>query len=115
MAAGGLMRQIQISEENFRRLVKLKNHWSFQHGRITNPEVMNLLDGLKKEIFGYGGSASADEIERISKQKSRDQLEAEMGRFSRALDELLVSGHDFEPGYTLDEHIKKMIDVIDGR
>jgi len=109
------MRQIQISEETFRRLVKLKNHWSFQHGQVTNPEVIKILDGLKKEIFGYDSSASADEIERISKHKRRDQLEDEMGRFSRALGELLVSGHDFEQGYTIDEHIKKMIDVIDGR
>ena len=109
----GEMRQVQISEETFRKLVKLKNHWSFQHCRVTNPEVLKILDKFKREIFGYGSTASAEDIERISKQKSRDQLEAEMEHFSRALNELLVSGYDFEPEYTLDMHIKRMMDAID--
>ncbi|MFQ6135560.1 MAG: hypothetical protein ACE5PM_00055 [Candidatus Hydrothermarchaeales archaeon] len=108
-----MLRQIQLSEETFRELVKLKNHWSFQYRRVTNPEVLKAIDKLKKEIFGYGNSASVEELERISKQKSRDQLEAEMERFSRALNELLVSGHDFEPEYTIDAHIKNMLKVID--
>jgi predicted CopG family antitoxin len=107
------MRQIQLSEETFRKLVKLKNHWSFQHRRVTNPEVLKIIDKLKREIFGYSSTASAEEIERISKQKSRDQLEAEMDRFSRALNKLLASGYDFEPEYTLDMHIKRMMDAID--
>jgi hypothetical protein len=107
------MRQVQLSEGTFRKLVELKNHWSFQHRRVTNPEVLKILDKLKKEIFGYGSSASAEEIERISKQKSRDQLETEMERFSRAVNKLLVSGYDFEPQYTFDEHIKKMIEVLE--
>jgi predicted CopG family antitoxin len=107
------MRQIEVSEETFRALVRLKNHWSFQYREVTNPEVLKLLDGLKREIFGYGSSASAEEIERISNQKSRDRLEAEMEDFSKALNELLTSGYDFEPGYTLDDHINRMIQVLE--
>lgn len=106
------MRQVQLSEENFRKLIELKNHWSFQRRRVTNPEVLRVLDKLKRETFGYGSAASAEEIERISRQKTRDQLEAEMERFSRALNKLLVSGYDFEPEYTLDMHVKKMLDAI---
>ena len=102
-----------MSEETFRELVKLKNHWSFQHRRVTNPKVLEILDKLKSEIFGYGNSAPAEEIERISNRKSRDQMEAEMDRFSKHLNELLVSGYDFEPGYTIDEHIKTMIRAIE--
>ncbi|NOZ76466.1 MAG: hypothetical protein GXO65_02060 [Euryarchaeota archaeon] len=107
------MRQIEVSEETFRRLVRLKNHWSFQYGRVTNPEVLRMLDGLKRDIFGYDSSASPEEVERISNRKSRDQLEAEMERFSRAVNELLTSGYDFDPGYTMDEHIRKMLQVLE--
>jgi cob(I)alamin adenosyltransferase len=107
------MRQIPLSEETFRSLVRLKNHWSLHHRKVTNPEVLRILEELKREIFGYGASASEEEIERISRQKSRDRLEGEMDRFSRALGELLVSGHDFEPQYTFDQHIRTMIRVIE--
>lgn len=102
-----------MSEDTFRRLVRLKNHWSFHHRRVTNPEVLRILDKLKRDIFGYGSNASAEEIERISKHKPRDQLEAEMERFSKAVNELLVSGYDFEPEYTFEQHIRKMIEVIE--
>ncbi|MEE8401835.1 MAG: hypothetical protein V3R86_06750 [Candidatus Hydrothermarchaeaceae archaeon] len=107
------MREIQLSEENFRRLIKHKNHWSFQNGQVTNPKVQKVLGELKSKVFGYGAAASNEEIERISHQKSRDQLEDEMERFSRVLDGLLVSGYDFDPSYTIDDHIKKMIESID--
>ncbi len=106
------MRQIQLSEETFRKLVKLKNHWSFQNNRVTNPKVLKVLDELKLKIFGYDSSAPPEEIERISNKKSREQLEDEMEQFSRVLNDLLVSGYDFDPGYTLDEHIKKMIETF---
>ena len=109
------MRQIQLSEETFRKLVKLKNHYSFQNNRVTNPKVLKVLDELKSKIFGYDRSAPPEEIERISNKKSRDQLEDEMEQFSRVLDDLLVSGYDFDPGYTIDEHIKKMIDAFEER
>jgi predicted CopG family antitoxin len=115
LVTGGLMRQIQLSEETFRKLVKLKNHWSFQNNRVTNPKVLKVLDELKSKIFGYDSSASAEEIERISNQKTRDQLEDEMERFSRVLDDLLVSGYDFDPSYTFDEHIQKMIESLEER
>jgi hypothetical protein len=109
------MRSVQVSEDTFRKLVKLKNHWSFQNNRITNPQVLKVLDELKGKIFGYDSNAPAEEIERISNKKSRDQLEDEMEQFSRVLDDLLVSGYDFDPGYTLDEHIRKMIDEVEER
>ena len=109
------MRQVQVSEDTFRKLVRLKNHWSFQNNHITNPKVLKVLDELKSKIFGYDSTASAREIERISTKKSRDQLEDEMERFTRVLDDLLVSGYDFDPGYTLDEHVRRMIDTIEER
>jgi predicted CopG family antitoxin len=109
------MRQIQLSEETFRKLVKLKNHYSFQNNRVTNPKVLKVLDELKSKIFGYDSAAPPEEIERISNKKSRDQLEDEMEQFSRVLNDLLVSGYDFDPGYTLDEHIKKMIETFEER
>jgi len=109
------MRQIQLSEETFRKLVKLKNHYSFQNNRVTNPKVLKVLDELKSKIFGYASSAPPEEIERISNKKSRDQLEDEMEQFQRVLNDLLVSGYDFDPRYTIDEHIKKLMETFEER
>lgn len=106
------MRQVQLSEETFRKLIELKNHWSLQHRRVTNKQVLHLLGEAKRRIFGYGIDASPEEIEEISKRKTRAELEEEMERFSRAYKKLLISGYDFEPEYTLDMHIRKMIDAI---
>lgn len=107
-----LLRQIQLSEESFRRLIELKNHWSFQHRKVTNPKVIKILEELKLKIFGYNSSTPHAQIDEIARRKSRDQLEEESERFSNVYRELLVSGYDFEPEYTIDEHIKKMLDVI---
>jgi GTP cyclohydrolase I len=106
------MRQIPVAEDTFRKLIELKNHWSFQYRKVTNKEVLKILDKIKMEIYGYDSSTPSTEIERISNSKTREQLEREMERFAKAYKELLVSGYDFEPNYTLDEHIKKMIEVI---
>lgn len=108
------MRQIQLSEENFRKLVELKNHWSFQHGRVTNPKVVKVLEELKLKIFGYNSSTPDAQIDEIARKKSKAQLEEESERFSNVYRDLLVSGYDFEPEYTIDEHIKKMLDVVQG-
>ncbi len=107
------MRQIMVSESTFRKLIELKNHWSFQQGRVTNPEVLRILNKVKKEIFGYTDSTPPREIEEICKKKSREQLEMERERFTEAYQKLLVSGYDFEPEYTLDEHIRRMLELID--
>jgi hypothetical protein len=106
------MRQVPLSEDTFRRVVELKNHWSFQYRKVTNPQVLKILDEIKRQIFGYDSSTPIEEIEEISRKKTRDQLEEERERFSRAYKELLVSGYDFEPEYTIDEHIRKMVEVI---
>ncbi len=107
-----IMREIQVSDKTFKEFVMLKNHWSFQHRDVTNPDVLKALDKLKKEIFGYDSNTPTEEMEEISLKKSRDQLEDERDRFNTALNELLVSGYDFEPGYTFEEHFKKMIEAI---
>ena len=106
------MRQIQVSEETFRKLIELKNHWSFQHRKITNPKVIKILEELKLKIFGYNSSMSDAQIEEIARKKSKAQLQEESERFSNVYRDLLVSGYDFEPEYTIDEHIKRMLDVI---
>jgi predicted CopG family antitoxin len=113
LAAGGLMRQINISEENFRKLIELKNHWSFQHRRVTNPKVVQILEELKLKIFGYNSSMSDAQIDEIACKKTKEQLQEEAERFSNVYRDLLVSGYDFEPEYTIDDHIKKMLEVID--
>lgn len=106
------MRQIQVSEETFRKLIELKNHWSFQHRKVTNPKVIKILEELKLKIFGYNSSMSDAQIEEIARKKSKAQLQEESERFSNVYRDLLASGYDFEPEYTIDEHIKKMLDVI---
>ena len=106
------MRQIQVSEETFRKLIELKNHWSFQHRKVTNPKVIKILEELKLKIFGYNSSMSDAQIEEIARKKSKAQLQEESERFSNVYRDLLVSGYDFEPEYTIDEHIKRMLDVI---
>ncbi len=106
------MREIQLSEDTFRKLVILKNHWTFHHGRVTNPEVTRRLEEAKLKIFGYNSSTPVEEMEKIANSKSRDQLEGEAEEFAEAVKTLLSSGLDFDPRYTLEDHVKKMIDVI---
>jgi hypothetical protein len=107
------MTQIELSMETFRELVRLKNHWSYHFRHVTNPEVQKAIDEKKLDIFGYDTHTPHPEIERISNTKSRDQLEAEMEAFARVLTELLVSGYDFEPGFSFDELIQKMVEIIE--
>ncbi len=107
------MKEIQISEETYRSLLVLKNHWSFTYRKITNKEVIQRLESLKKETFGYDSTATDEEIERISCEKTRDQLERESERFQQGYRGLLGSGLDFEPKYTMDQHLKKMIELIE--
>jgi hypothetical protein len=107
------IKDIQCSEETLRRLLTLKNHWSFSHRKVTNDEVLEKLKALKNEIFGYEAGASPETIERISNEKTRDQLEEESERFQRGYRILLESGLDFEAEYTLDQHLRKMAELID--
>jgi hypothetical protein len=108
-----MRRVIELDETTFRRLVKLKNHWSFQYRKVTNPRVKEIIEKLKLEIFGYNSSTPASEVERIIASKSREQLEQESERFARAIEKLLISGYDFEPEYSFAEHIAKMIEVLE--
>ena len=107
------MRQINISEENFRKLIELKNHWSFQRGQVTNPKVIQVLEELKLKIFGYNSSMSDARIDEIARKKTKEQLQEDAERFSNVYKDLLASGYDFEPEYTIDEHIKKMLEIVD--
>lgn len=108
-----MMSSVELSEETLGRLLGLKNHWSFTYRRVTNPDVVKMIEEFKLRVFGYNSYTPLEEIERTAKSKSREQLEKENERFANGLRELLKSGHDFEPEYTLDEHIRKMIEVID--
>lgn len=108
-----IMREISLSEETFREIIKMKNFWSFQFRGVTNPKVLEILQKMKHEVFGYDDRTPAKEIEKIANSKPRKQLEEEMEKFNKGLNELLLSGFDFEPEYTLDMHIDKMIELID--
>ncbi|MFQ5975200.1 MAG: hypothetical protein ACE5J5_02645 [Candidatus Hydrothermarchaeales archaeon] len=106
------MRQIEMSEETFRKLIELKNHWTFQHRKVTNKDVINSIEKAKMDIYGYNSTTPLKDLEKIANSKTKEELQAEMERFAGFLKELLTSGYDFEPEYTIDEHIKKMIGVI---
>ncbi|MEE8322143.1 MAG: hypothetical protein V3R57_00770 [Candidatus Bathyarchaeia archaeon] len=107
------MSSVELSEETLRRLMELKNHWSYTYRKVTNPDVVKMIEEFKLRVFGYNSYTPVDEIEGIAKSKSREQLEKENDRFSSGMRELLKSGHDFEPEYTIDEHIRKMVELID--
>ncbi len=107
------MGSVELSEETLRRLMALKNHWSYTYRRVTNPDVVKMIEEFKLRVFGYNSYTPVDEIEENAKSKSREQLEKENDRFANGMMELLKSGHDFEPEYTLDAHIGKMVEVID--
>jgi hypothetical protein len=107
------MPKIEITEETHEKLLTLKNHWSLTYRKITNKVVLEKIDSLKEEIFGYGPATKPEEIQRISASKSRSQLESESGRFQIEFNKILKSGLDFEPEYTMNEHLQKMAELID--
>ncbi len=107
------MIEITITDETHRRLLSLKNHWSFTHRKVTNKTILSKLNECKKEIFGYPENASAKDIEEASHAKTREQLEKESDLFQHALKALIESGIDFEPEYTFDEHLRKMAELIE--
>lgn len=107
------MKEITISEETYRQLLALKNYWSFSYRNVTNQEIIDKLEACKKEIFGYESEPTLEEIESASKGKTRKKLEEESERFQRALKILLESEVDVEPEYTMDEHLRKMRELID--
>lgn len=107
------MHKIEISEETHQKLLTLKNHWSTAYRKITNKAVLEKIESLKEEIFGYDNAATAEEIQRISTSKSRSQLESESERFQNEFNKILKSGLDFEPEYAMNEHLKKMAELID--
>lgn len=107
------MMEISITNETHRRLLSLKNHWSFTQRKVTNKIVLTKLNECKRDIFGYDENASIQEIEEASLTKPREQLEKESEGFQRALNVLIESGIDFEPEYTLDQHLRKMAELIE--
>jgi hypothetical protein len=107
------MSRINVSEENYSKLLMIKNNWSFKYRKITNKKVLAKIDSLKKEIFGYDSTANLNEINEISVRKTRNQLEKESNLFQCEFNKLLESGLDFEPEYTLDSHISKIIELIE--
>lgn len=108
-----MTREVKLSEETVRRLMALKNHWSFTYRKVTNPSVVKMIEEFKLRVFGYNSTTPVEEIERIAKGKSRDQLEKENERFASGVKELLKKDYDFEPEYTLDDHVRKMLEIID--
>ena len=106
------MRSISLSEETFRALVILKNNWSFQRNRVTNREVVKVLEETKRSVYGYDSTTPPKEVEALFKKRSREENERDMERFARAYRELLASGYDFEPEFTVDQCIKEMLGVI---
>ena len=107
------MRDVEVSDETYRRLLALKNHWSFAYRRVTNKEVLDKIEVFKKEIFGHGSKATPEDVERTSSGKTRGELEEASERFQTAYKALLESGLDFEPDYTMDHHIRKMAELIE--
>jgi hypothetical protein len=94
-------------------LLALKNHWSLNYRKVSNKSVLEKLSTLKRETFGFDSTAPVEEIERMSMKKTRDQLEKESERFQRGCGELLRLGIDFEPEYTFEQHIRKMVELIE--
>ncbi len=107
------MLKIEITEETHQKLLTLKNHWSTAYRNITNNAVLEKIEVLKEEIFGYKSAATGEEIQRISTSKTRSQLESESERFQIEFNKILQSGLDFEPEYTMNEHLKKMAELMD--
>lgn len=107
------MREIKVSEETYKKLLMIKNYWSFKYRKITNKKLLERLDSLKKEIFGYDSTANLEKINEVSMNKTRSQLEEESDQFQRAFKKLLESEIDFEPEYTIDSHIFKIIELIE--
>ena len=107
------MRSISLSEETFRALVILKNNWSFQRNRVTNKDVLKALEETKRGIYGYDSTTPPKEVEEFFRKRSREENERDGERFAKAYREILASGYDFEPEFTVDQCIKEMLGVID--
>jgi hypothetical protein len=106
--------EIKISEKTYNNLLALKNRRSFAHGRISENEVLSKIEVIKKDIFGHGSDATPQEIDGSLQGKTRTEIEELSNRFQTALNRLFESGLDFEPEYTMDSHINRMIELIEG-
>jgi hypothetical protein len=106
--------EIKISEKTYKTLLALKNRLSFAHGRISENEVLSKIEAIKKDIFCHGSDATPQEIERSLQGKTRTEIEELSNRFQTALNRLFESGLDFEPEYTMDSHINRVIELIEG-
>ena len=107
------MPTIEITKETHQKLMNLKNHWTITYRHITNQTALEQIEKLKEEIFGYTSTTPPEQIRQISNQKNRSQIEAESEKFQRELQKIARSGIDLEPGYTMNQHLKKMAELID--
>ena len=107
------MPTIEITKETQQKLLTLKNHWTIIYRQITNQKALEKIETIKKEIFGYNSNTPPEEIRQVSNQKSRSQLETESGKFQKELQKIITSEIDLEPNYTINEHLKKMAELID--
>lgn len=107
------MKQLSVPEELYKKLLTLKNHYTFTSRKITNSEALAKLEEAKKRIFGYNNKSPKEEIEKIIKTKTRAELEEESEKFAKFYKELISSGIDFEPEYRIEEHLKKIIEMIE--
>jgi hypothetical protein len=107
------MPTIEITKETHQKLMNLKNHWTITYRQITNQTALEQIEELKEGIFGCKSTATAEEIQQASNLKSRSRLEGESERFQKELQKIVSSGIDLEAGYTMNEHLKKMAELID--
>ncbi len=107
------MKNIHLSEKNIDRLLALKNSWSFSYRNVTNKVVLEEIEELKERVFGFSSGTSQGEIDSLVKNKSRKELEDESEKFQQGLDALITSGVDFEPEYTLDMLLEKIIELVE--
>jgi len=107
------MKQLSISDELYNKILALKNHCSATCRKITNKQVVEKIEEAKKQIFGYGSKTPKEEIEKIAKTKTRDELEQENEKFAEFYKKLIAAGIDFEPEYKIEEHLKRMIETAE--
>ncbi len=107
------MPTIEITKETQQKLMNLKNHWTTTYRQITNQTALDQIETIKEKTFGYKRTATAEEIQQISNKKTRRQLEFESEKFQKEIQKLIRAGIDLEAEYTMNEHLKKMAELMD--
>jgi len=106
------MPAVDVSEETFKKLLELKNHWSLNFRKVTNREALQRMDAARRAIYGYDSSTPVEKVEELFRRRTKEENERDMERFSAEMNRLASSGLDLEPGYTMDEHLAKMLQLV---